>query len=217
MFIHGIDFFSTYSRVAGFHLNKNSIGYSIQNATAAYTRLFNMAMLPVIGYLIDKNISTINFLFISIASLFLAGTSVLIIYLNSLKSVSFFIRKISNLVGLKNRLEYCSYPKYSILLIDKKIFLMSIIIYTIHGIGVLVTFMLATVFSENKVMITQATGIINATATLILTLKLDPLLSVKIENNDKYLEAHASVMLARVVSFFIFSPLILISTYMVIK
>lgn len=94
---------------------------------------------------------------------------------------------------------------------------MSIVIYTIHSIGVLVTFMLATVFSENKVMITQTTGMINATATLLLTLKLDPLLSVKIENNDQYLEAHASVMLARVVSFFIFSPSILISIYMVVK
>ncbi|EGQ9853965.1 DUF2837 family protein [Vibrio cholerae] len=215
--IHSIDLMSTYSRVAGFHINKNSIGYSIQNATAAYTRLFNMAMLPIIGYLIDKGIETYNFLLISIVSFFLSGLSLLIIFFNSKKIVYFFICKISKLVGVERKFGEFYYPSYPSFVINKKIFLMSIVIYTIHSIGVLVTFMLATVFSENKVMITQTTGMINATATLLLTLKLDPLLSVKIENNDQYLEAHASVMLARVVSFFIFSPSILISIYMVVK
>ncbi|HIF9106921.1 TPA: lipid II flippase family protein [Photobacterium damselae] len=214
--IQAIDFLSTYSRVAGYILGKNGLGYSIQNATAAYTRLFNMMLLPVIGYFIDTGITPKFFYFICIFSFVLSGVLVLISYYNSNTVITYFINRLIKLIGgTGNTIEY-NYPSFRLKYFDYKIFMMGLFVYSIHSIGVLMAFLLATIFSENKVMITQMTGMINASATLVLTIKLDPLLSLKLENNEEYINAHNTVLIARLIALFVISPTIMTLGYLLL-
>lgn len=215
--IQVIDFSSTYSRVAGYILGKNGLGYSLQNATAAYTRLFNMMLLPIIGYLIDTGVSSEFFYIVCMISFYLSGFLVIGAYFSSNNIIRYYIYRLKKLVGLSGNVDIFSYPLFKFSSFDYKIFFMGLFVYSIHSIGVLMAFLLATIFSENKVMITQMTGMINAAATLVLTIKLDPLLSLRLENNDEYINAHHTVLISRLISLFIISPLIMSAFYFMIR
>lgn len=212
-----IDFSSTYSRVAGYILGKNGLGYSLQNATAAYTRLFNMMLLPIIGYLIDIGISSKYFYIVCVISFYLSGFLVIVAYLNSNSIIRYYIFRLKKLIGCNENYKDFCYPLFKLSKFDFKVFFMGLFVYSIHSIGVLMAFLLATIFSENKVMITQMTGMINAAATLVLTIKLDPLLSLRLENNDEYINAHNTVLISRLISLFIISPLIMSSFYFMMR
>ncbi|MBW6055142.1 hypothetical protein HTZ85_22075 [Escherichia coli] len=51
-------------------------------------------------------------------------------------------------------------------------------------------------------MITQMSGVINAFATLLLTFKIDPALSVAIERRHDFISAFVSIFYARIFVFF---------------
>ncbi|HDT0722512.1 TPA: DUF2837 family protein, partial [Proteus mirabilis] len=91
--------------------------------------------------------------------------------------------------------------------IDIKYFVISVFIYAIHALGVFVTFYFALISPDNKIMITQTSGIINAFATLLLTFKIDPALSVAIEKRTNFISSFMSIFYARLFVFFFIAPL----------
>lgn len=204
--IHSMDFLASYARVAGYFYDMNSFGYSLQNSFLAYSRVFNMMLLPLIGYLIDNNLNSSSFFIACISSLYVCGVSSFYIFHKSNKIVNVFSRRISSRVGVENKEITLSYMWFGS--VDFKSFLLGVFIYTINGISILLTFYFATRFTDHQVMITQMSGVITAFATFVLTIKLDPMLSLKIEKKDDFPNSHRSILLARITSCFVTSPLI---------
>lgn len=219
-----IELFSMHSRASGFFLNKNAIGYSLQNATFTVTRFFYILMMPLVGFVIDQRIGQSSYTLMVISSFLGASLMSMMVILLTNRCVLFYNRVIclycenSSLIKsvimslfergpslYKNKqvvLE-CKYIKN----IDKNFFLLSIVIYTLHASGIFLTFYFALSHHENRVMISQLSGIVNALGTLLLTFKLDPALAIAIENNVNFVQKFASVILARFLVYLFFAPL----------
>lgn len=222
-----IEFISAFSRVAGYILAKNAISYTLQNSVMATTRFFSMALLPTLGFLIDKDIDRGLYLSMVLISFFSTGVGSLIVLYFRLEIITFFYSLIEN-YSKTSRLVYSFYvsfrsdfknnsienycnlkevkPEFSIIF-------NTFIIYTVHSLGIFITFYLALLYPDNKVMITQTTGVINAIGTLLLTLKLEPMLSISIEKRSNYKELFFNIFITRVLIFMLISPSFFLMIY----
>lgn len=222
-----IEFISQYSRVAGYFIQKNAIAYSIQNTTFTLTRFFSVLLMPLIGLMVDKNYEPKIFLLCVIISFYFVFILGLIVLFYRHKICLFYIRFIEKYVfgnGLiksflhslkSNREKTHDISELDNYKIDIKYFFVSVIVYTIHAIGVFITFYFALISPDNKIMITQTSGIINAFATLLLTFKIDPALSVAIEKRYNFISSFMSIFYARLFVFLFIAPLIFIIIYKV--
>ncbi|MBS3828479.1 lipid II flippase family protein [Proteus mirabilis] len=212
-----IEFISQYSRVAGYFIDKNSIAYSLQNTTFTLTRFFSVLLMPLIGFMVDKNYQPSIFLLCVITSFYFVFILGLIVFFCRKKICFFyinFIKKYINGYGLITSFfrSFKLNKNYNIselnhYKIDIKYFVISVFIYAIHALGVFVTFYFALISPDNKIMITQTSGIINAFATLLLTFKIDPALSVAIEKRTNFISSFMSIFYARLFVFFFIAPL----------
>ncbi|EIJ2847661.1 DUF2837 family protein, partial [Escherichia coli] len=84
-----------------------------------------------------------------------------------------------------------------------------------HATGIFMTFYFALISPIHKIMITQMSGVINAFATLLLTFKIDPALSVAIERRHDFISAFVSIFYARIFVFFVIAPAIFLLLYKV--
>ena len=73
--IHLLEFLSYYARVAGSISGKAVTGYAIQNATTTITRFFYLALMPMLGFLIDRNIPRGHYAVMGLAAM--GGAAVL--------------------------------------------------------------------------------------------------------------------------------------------
>ncbi|HHQ2324141.1 DUF2837 family protein [Providencia rettgeri] len=220
-----IEFISQYSRVAGYFIQKNAIAYSIQNTTFTLTRFFSVLLMPLIGLMVDKNYHPNLFLLCVIISFYFTFFLGLVVLFFREKICLFYIYFIDRYVygnGLIKSLIYSirekKHQEYNVnelnnYQIDIKYFSISVIIYTIHALGIFITFYFALISPNNKIMITQTSGIINAFATLLLTFKIDPALSVAIEKRYNFISSFMSIFYARLFVFSIVAPFIFFMLY----
>lgn len=220
-----IEFISQYSRVAGYFIDKNAIAYSLQNTTFTLTRFFSVLLMPLIGFMVDKDYKPSLFLLCVIISFYFVFFLGLLVFFCREKICFFYISFIEKYVSgyglIKSFFKSFNYKKnhdiselknYNI---DIKYFFISVFIYAIHALGVFLTFYFALISPDNKIMITQTSGIINAFATLLLTFKIDPALSVAIEKRTNFISAFMSIFYARLFVFLFIAPLIFFTIYQV--
>ncbi|WYX13196.1 hypothetical protein WJ974_19485 [Achromobacter xylosoxidans] len=81
--IHLLEYLSYYARIAGRLAGKPVTGYAVQNATTTITRFFYLALMPLLGFLIDKQIPVVTYQMMGLGAL--AGATVLSL-------LAFFIR-----------------------------------------------------------------------------------------------------------------------------
>lgn len=221
-----VELISSYSRVSGYFLRKNAIAYSFQNATFSVTRLFYILMMPAVGYLVDLEIQAHRYMIMMYAAFFMSGVFSTFVFFHGARIIGFYVHLIelynsggsllasihrSFINSKKNNDGISEYLKFTGARgfdgFDSKIALITIFIYTLHASGVFVTFYFALSNFENRVMISQLSGVVNAFGTMALTLKLEPLLSVSIENNTDYDRYFRTVFISRILVFIVFAPL----------
>ncbi|WP_335923203.1 hypothetical protein [Shewanella chilikensis] len=222
-----VEFIASFSRVAGYVLQKNAISYTLQNSVMATTRFFSMALLPSIGFLIDHGISKSLYLVIVLSSFLITSFGAFVVFLFRFRIITFFYNLILNysssgrllysvFLSLKNtesQEDVSKFCRISGIKFHRSITINTLIIYTVHSLGVFLTFFLALMFPSNQVMITQTTGVMNALGTLLLTLKLEPMISISIENRKDYKELFYNVFIVRMVIFLLISPIIFSTIY----
>ncbi|MBK5074429.1 DUF2837 family protein [Budviciaceae bacterium CWB-B4] len=224
-----IEFASQFSRVAGFFIEKNAIGYSLQNATFTCTRFFSVLLMPLIGFMVDSNLSPEHYIICVLISYFFVSFLGVIVYLARYRICLFYIKLINSYIEtgsiIKSILNVIKEPKkykyentviteMKRFKIDIRYFSISCFVYCIHAVGVFLTFYFALISPTNKIMITQTSGVINAFATVLLTFKIDPALSVAIERKENFISAFLSIFLGRIFVFLLLAPLIIISTFL---
>jgi len=161
--IHLLEYLSYYARVAGRMAGKPVTGYAIQNATTTVTRFFYLALMPLLGFLVDKQVPTSLYLQMGLAAMFGAALLSLLGYWLRYS----WIALLTNAVRKRALEAPASLPK-------KRIALLAAIVFLCYCLGVLLSYFFALVFHEYRSTISQLSGLINGVATVLLTFVLEP-------------------------------------------
>lgn len=227
--IHFIEYSSFFSRIAGIKTNKRLSGYSIQQAAFVFTRFFFIALMPAIGFIIDKGTAKANYLLMVHAALLTATAACLLSVAISGKIIIFNTKILNSLnpqgnlfnaiiSSIKERSPTTT-QSHSILRELKKIknnkrctsiALASCAVFTCYSIGVFVAFYAALNFYEYRSSISQLSGIVNGLATVLLTFFVEPEISKAIDNEDDLAESLVySILLGRLLGIALLSQIII--------
>jgi len=174
--IHLLEFLSYYARVAGSLAGRPVTGYAIQNATTTVTRFFYLALMPMLGFLIDRSLPREHYLYMGLAAL--CGATVLSLLAYSLRRhwivrLANFItrnegRPRMTLADLRGELDAA--PQSA----PASIAPLAAAVFLCYALGVLLSYYFALVFHDYRSTISQLSGIINGGATVLLTFILEP-------------------------------------------
>ncbi|WP_180170381.1 lipid II flippase family protein [Acinetobacter sp. YH12027] len=190
-----IEVLSFIARISGVKENKKSLAYSLQNAVFMLTRLFTLALMPLLGFLVDHGINKQDYLImVSMALIFgsLMGFSVYFLRNRVVNVFSEVINKIAKGGGVFRQIVLLPFyfikskgieEKYKIILY-KDIFLSSAVVFGIYSLSVFIVFYIALFFPDYRTTITQMSGVTNAFATIFLTFFIEPKISRAIDSND---------------------------------
>lgn len=232
MIISGIAFFyiimcsieliALHSRFAGYTKKKFAIGYTLYNTTMAFTRMFYMFMMPMLGYLIDKGVDTKHYLMLTIVSLFSVAIIGFFIRIKRSVFVVFYCKVIEHYMsgGGLIKAVFRSFESDGLKVhfkneskIDISLLTLSTFIYSIHSIGIFATYFIALTNPDYRVTITQLSAVVNSIATAMLTIKLEPMLSRSMEADDSFISKFDSVYIGRLIAFSVISPSIMLLTF----
>lgn len=220
-----IEFCALHSKLAGYNENKMAISFTFYNATMAMTRLFYMFMMPFLGYLIDQGIGTQYYFMMSISCLLISSLLGGAVYFIRARVVSFYENLINEYLKTSKMIHSFLFSfKYSdsnkknprISKVNKSYLIYSILIYSIQGIGILLTYYIALLNPDYRMTISQLSAIVNSLATVLLTFKLEPMLSRSMESGDGFETKFYSVYLGRILSLSFFGPTIMMLAFFLI-
>lgn len=174
--IHLLEFLSYYARVAGSLAGKPVTGYAIQNATTTVTRFFYLALMPMLGFLIDRSLPREHYLYMGLAAL--GGATMLSLLAYALRRhwivrlANFITRNegqpLITLGELRTKLDAPTAPA------PATIAPLAAAVFLCYALGVLLSYYFALVFHDYRSTISQLSGIINGGATVLLTFILEP-------------------------------------------
>ena len=174
--IHLLEFLSSYARVAGSLAGKAVTGYAIQNATTTVTRFFYLALMPMLGFLIDRSLPRQHYLYMGLGALF--GATALSLLAYSLRRrwivllANFITRNEGRprltLADLRGELDRGQHHA------PASIMPLAAAVFFCYALGVLLSYYFALVFHDYRSTISQLSGIINGAATVLLTFILEP-------------------------------------------
>lgn len=208
-----IEVLSYLARISGVSENKRSLAYSLQNAIFMLTRFFTMALLPLLGYLIDIGIDKSIYLKMVCGSLLFGAILTFLAYYFRHIIVSIFSKVINKISSGANVLkEILIIPYYFInkeknisyidVRIHKGIMVNSALVFGIYSLSVFMVFFVALFFPEHRTMISQLSGVTNAFATVLLTFFIEPKISRVIDNgidNNVGINMIFSLILGRII------------------
>lgn len=224
--IHAIEVTSFLSRLTGVILGKKSLAYSLQNAVFMLTRFFIMALMPILGLIVDIGVNRDSYLIMVFCALLgasLLSVSVLLlrgkvipafehIVNDSIKGKSLIFSLLKfPIYFFKSPNKLISIPSFD-KVIKNKIFWFSGVVFCIYSVSTFIVFYFGLIFPDYRTSISQLSGIMNAFATILLTFWVEPKISLEIdkENNiEKSSEMILSLLVGRVFGVFLLSQTII--------
>ncbi|MFV5454931.1 lipid II flippase family protein [Acinetobacter lwoffii] len=215
--IHLIEFSSYLSRVAGLRVGYPMLGYSFQQMFFVGTRFLFIALMPLIGFLVDSKISANDYIYM----LFLSMLSATLAYF----LVFFFKEKIINIMSLlilrkidakidsifQNDIIY-----RNIILNNKKTIFLSAIVFCSYSLGAFIAFYFALIFYDYRTTISQMSGVVNGFATVLLTFIIEPMLAKKFDERDEQtVEILYSVLMGRFLGVCLCSQIIILILWLI--
>ncbi len=201
--IHFLEFSSFLSRIAGIITNSKVTSYTVQQSTFVITRFFFVAMMPLIGLIVDLKVSRGDYILMIHASILFAALSYVLVLLNGNTIIRYFCNVITNYKSngtlMKSLLSLESYEKKSgdyletlkktiyYIKTDKegaKLLLGSAFVFCCYSLGVFISFYIALNFYDYRSSIGQLSGLVNAFATVLLTFYIEPKISIAIDNDE---------------------------------
>lgn len=173
--IHLLEFLSYYARVAGSISGKAVTGYAIQNATTTITRFFYLALMPMLGFLIDRNVPRGHYAIMGLAAM--GGAALL--SLCAYQARYFWIAALVNFINRGSvRPKVRAAALRANLRPDRpaprRIVPLAAAVFLCYALGVLLSYFFALVFHDYRSTISQLSGIVNGAATVLLTFVLEP-------------------------------------------
>lgn len=219
-----IEVMSFIARISGVKENKRSLAYSLQNAIFMLTRFFTLALMPLLGFLIDQGINKHHYLIMVLSSLLGGALLASVAYMLKESIIYVFskvINNISNGSGVFKEILFVPIYFFKDKNINEKIkvkyykdiFLSSAIVFSIYSLSVFMVFYIALFFPDYRTMISQLSGVTNALATVLLTFFIEPKISRTIDNNidtKSSMDMLFSLILGRIFGVFFISGLIVL-------
>ena len=212
-----IEVSSFFARYSGVLIGKKTLAYALQNAVFMLTRFFTMALLPLLGLLVDINVGKELYLWM------VSGSFLLSLILGSL-AVYFSKRLVGGFVKVLKDVESGKSLLFSLLktpiyilkedvenfevikpnissLLKCRIFWLSLIVFAVYALSVFMVFFVSLNFPEYRASISQLSGVTNALATVLLTFIIEPKISLAIDKNEdgKALNMIYSLILGRLI------------------
>jgi len=200
MIIHTAETLSYSIRLAGVRLNKIAVALSLTGIIVLVSRTANLIQAPLTAKFVDYAKANVSFLLLNHLRIILLASSVGTLIAIALfpTFVSLFGRIIAKLevagsipklissvsIGqLKNTKHYLKLPRlrlsqYRYLGISKKFIGLNIVVTSFYTVGVLSSLYAAYLFPQYSTAASQASGIINGIATILLTVFIDPQLGL---------------------------------------
>ena len=179
--IHFLEFSSYYCRVAGLETGAKVLSYSYQQMFFVGTRFFFIALMPFIGFVVDSKISIETYVLMLHFCMFLAGLAYIMSYLLRNKIVYIVKKKLN---GSMNSSTKFNSVELSSILKNKKLIILSSIVFCCYALGVFLAFYYALSFYEYRATISQLSGVINGLATVLLTFIVEPILARQIDKDN---------------------------------
>ncbi|TVX95312.1 lipid II flippase Amj family protein [Cohnella terricola] len=200
MIIHAAETLSYSIRLAGVRLNKIAVALSLTGIIVLVSRTANLVQAPLTAKFVDFAKRHISFDLLHYMRIILLASSVGTLIAIALfpSFVSIFGRIINRLevagsipkmissvtLGqLRNTKHYLKAPRFRIsqyryLGISKKFILLNMVVTSFYTVGVLSSLYAAHLLPEYSTTASQASGIINGIATILLTVFIDPQLGL---------------------------------------
>lgn len=179
--IHFLEFSSYYCRIAGLETGAKVLSYSYQQMFFVGTRFFFIALMPLIGFVIDSKVSIQNYIFMLHFSMLLAGVAYLFSFLLRDKIIVLVERKLGNAVNERRNFNALN---VSSVLSQKKLIILSSIVFCCYALGVFLAFYFALSYYEYRATISQLSGVVNGLATVLLTFIVEPILAKEIDKDN---------------------------------
>lgn len=228
--IHAIEVTSFLSRLTGVILGKKSLAYSLQNAVFMLTRFFIMALMPILGLIVDIGVNKDSYLIMVFCALLGASLLSILVLLLRGKIIAAFEHIIHDSIKGKSLIfSLLKFPVYffkssnKLILIPNfkkviknKIFWFSGVVFCIYSVSTFIVFYFGLIFPDYRTSISQLSGIMNAFATVLLTFWIEPKISLEIdkENNiEKSSEMILILLMGRIFGIICFSQIILLVLY----
>lgn len=210
--IHLIEVSAFFSRLSGVLSGYTALGYALQNSVFMLTRVFTMALFPLLGFIVDKKADSGSY--IGMVACSLIGAAVLGIFVILFRERVVFsfmevIRRYNDKGGLFKSLFflplYLMKGKVSLgapmgwSWFKNKFFWGGAAVFGVYSISVFLSFWFGLIFYEYRATISQLSGVTNALATVLLTFYIEPKLSSTIDRDkDASLQAMSILMTGRV-------------------
>jgi len=224
--LHTFEIVSFGARVAGRITNRAALGTTLSQTIHTLSRFLLIIFLPALGYIVESGI-TINDYLILVLVAYILTFIVSIIVLIKLNSLQQFYQLIfvkyndntipiailKSLISKKTDLnaKYCDDFTFDKVILKKT--LLSFLAYIFLITGFFIAFMLAVLFPENRLTLSQFTATFHGFGAVIFAFYLDPMLSRSIDtysDDVSWLKNVYSILLGRALSYFAMIFLLLI-------
>jgi len=221
--LQAIEIISFGSRVAGRVVVMHALGTTLQQSLFTGSRLFLVFLLPTLAYLVENKLNMVLYSGLVIASLLLSFLIACFIFIK-LNSIQKSFQKIfilyedqqmpaaiMKVIFGKSKVDsnsLTSIPGFSMAHVIQKKTMISFIAYTFLTTGFFVTFLLALVFFEYRLTLSQLSAFFHGVGAIIVGFYLDPMLSRSIdiiEDDQSWLVNVYSIFLGRILSYLISS------------
>ena len=223
------EIFSVGSRVAGRLTNRTALGTTLSQTLHTLSRFLLIFFLPTLGYIVESGI-TINDYLILVLVAYIFTFIISIIMLFKLNGLQHFyqvlfakyndntvpIAILKTLINKKTDLNSKDCDNFTFDKIILKKTLVSFLAYIFLITGFFNAFMLAVLFPENRLTLSQFTAAFHGFGGVILAFYLDPMLSRSIDiysDDATWLKNVYSILFGRVLSYFSIIIALLIFLY----
>lgn len=215
-----IEMASLGSRVAGKISESLALGTTLQLSIYTASRFLLIPFLPVLGYLVESGMDVEHYLVLVIISLFSTFmASIFVLY--KLNSFQLFFQKVFNRYSVNNiptalvksffstsnpHISFIACASFSLQDVAFNKLFISFIAYFFLITGFFIAFLLAIIFPEYRLTLSQFTAVFHGIGAIIIAFYLDPMLSRSLDrHSDKniWLNNVYSILFGRVLSYFV--------------
>jgi hypothetical protein len=228
--MHTIEIASFGSRVAGRITNRVALGTTLAQTIYTTSRFLLIIFLPVLGFIVESGVNINTYLSIVLVTyIFTFVISVIIIFklnklqqfyqlvFNSYSSNTIPIAIIKTFITKRKIMILNSCEKFGFERVVFKKTLVSFGAYIFLITGFFIAFLLAVLFPENRLTVSQFTATFHGFGAVIFAFYLDPMLSRSIDSyvdDVSWLENIYSILLGRAISYL--AMIICLSVYFLI-
>jgi len=224
--LHILTISSFGARVAGRISKRPALGTTLSITAFSLSRFIVLVFLPSLAFLVENGITINNYLILALSSYILTFilSSIMLIKLNNVQRFfqtvfikynesTFPIALLKSLSFKKTDLNLKNCESFTFDKVIPKKTSVSFLAYIFLITGFFNAFMLAVLFPENRLTLSQFTAIFHGFGAIIFAFYLDPMLSRSIDNvtdNVSWLKNVYSILVGRVLSYFAMIIILLI-------